>query len=141
MTKLTAKDLMVGDKVEVINSDHLKYVKVRNILDNSIITEEGEYESEEIKLENIKPIHLTAEILEKNGVVYAYERDVCTEDYTRIKWKGYQYNDENVLIDYCNGYIRIMNGIPAACVEMDINYVHELQHALRLCGIDKEIII
>ena len=143
MTKLTAKDLMVGDYVQFPKTNHifkvqtisggeqdtLHYVTAKN--GNGDFLSRSEWEG----------VPLTAEILEKNGVVYAYDRDVCVADYTYKKVKGYQYNDENVLIDYFNGYIRLMNGIPAAAVYMNINYVHELQNALKLCGIKKEIVL
>lgn len=37
-----------------------------------------------------------------------------------------------------NGYIRIFYD-PYTRIEMEMQYVHDLQHFLRLCGIEKEI--
>lgn len=130
---MKANELMIGDWVEVINSDHLKYVKVRNILDNSIITEEGEYESEEVKLTNIKSIPLTEEILESNGFVRydKHEYSVTDSNYNYLKVRCYA--DTNFEI----GNAFDEEGELQAFA--DIQYVHELQHALRLCGIDKNI--
>jgi len=75
----------------------------------------------------LKPIPLTAEILEKNG----FDMD----DYTVHFKEDEHYMLELVFEDdelkwtiNCNEYT-IMN----------FEYVHELQHALRLCGIEKEI--
>ena len=77
----------------------------------------------------IEPIPLTAEILEKNG----FDMD----DYTVHFKEDEHYMLELVFEDdelkwtiNCNEYT-IMN----------FEYVHELQHALRLCKIDKEIVL
>lgn len=75
----------------------------------------------------LDPIPLTPEILEKNGWAH-YEDDKDSfhdEDCVFLKQKegGYGVCIDNVL--------RTISGI--------IHYVHELQQALRLCGIEKEI--
>lgn len=64
-------ELMIGNWVEVILSDHLKYVKVVEIYDKSVLVKDGkdEWEPEEIDIANIKPIPLTEEILLANGFV------------------------------------------------------------------------
>lgn len=78
----------------------------------------------------IHPIPLTAEILEKNG----WEKEVLTTicvDYTFI-------------IGCCDMMVRITNGnaflelsiFRGAKISMNIHSVHELQHALRLCGLN-----
>jgi hypothetical protein len=83
-----------------------------------------------ISIDKIKPIHLTPEILEKNGFTYNpfgtgfYE---CkTEDgnitCTKILDCWLFYINDNMIPNH-------------------FHYLHELQHALRLCGIDKEIVL
>lgn len=121
--------MMIGDWVEVINSDHLKYVKVRNILDNSIITEEGENESEEVKLTNIKSIPLTIEIIERNGFKYEYGIGWILDKYGFTMEYGHRPFEEYV--DYL--FVWCADSI------VPLYYVHEQQHALKLCGIEKEI--
>lgn len=75
--------------------------------------------------ENIEPIPLTPETLEKNGVALA-------EDY-----------DENGGLFTCPAFSAIKYGdsytfeVPHARVRVE--YVHQLQHAIRLAGIEKEI--
>ena len=70
-----------------------------------------------VRIGLLQPIPLTPEILEKNGWFpldeYRYEGDIALA-------KG-------------RNYFRLKN------TTICINSVHELQHALRLCGIDKEI--
>lgn len=82
-----------------------------------------------IELSDLQPIPITAEILEKNGFE---KRDGEYQDVF------YHYGDFDLLIDDrlepC-GYT--LYGV----LELQIKYVHELQHALRLAGIDKEITI
>lgn len=67
----------------------------------------------------IQPIPLTAEILEKNGFV----RD----------GESWWYKDFRIVLS-------TSNGISLVCGrQMRFKYVHQLQHAIHLCGIEKEI--
>jgi hypothetical protein len=84
-------------------------------------------------ISELEPIPLTTEILEKNGFVLkeeekgAYGVDIAPY-YTR--------NDVPFEI-FCDGEpfaIRFKDPV-------NIKYVHELQHAMRLCGIEKEIVL
>ena len=78
------------------------------------------------ELDEVEPIPLTAEILEKNGWKY--------NELPFIQgWEQFG------LLLYAGGEsYRINCGNNVA---MKIDSVHELQHALRLCGIDKEIVL
>ena len=90
----------------------------------------------------IRPIPLTQEILEKNGFYYCKRTGGCYL-YTTISYGN--WDAEVVLFDvnseYRNNQLHI--GSPDDSDTflhlMECNYVHELQHALRLCGIDKTI--
>ena len=72
---------------------------------------------------DISEIPLTPEILEKNG----------------WEWNGELWVTDNFLIengyDYNNRFWWSIFSSPL----LPINSVHDLQHALRLCGIEKEI--
>ena len=80
-------------------------------------------------IEEIEPIPLTKDILEKNGVedfdcFFHFPEDDCL--WLELNWEE-------------DGLKWTVN-----CNEYDIlplDYVHELQYALRLCGIDKEIVL
>ena len=95
----------------------------------------------EMEVPEWEPIPLTEEILEKNGFMqdadYAFRffspkvykaRDIGV-DFT-AKGFTFWYGDNISIV--CGDGSRI-NRLPC--------FVHELQHALKLCGIDKEIII
>lgn len=80
--------------------------------------------------ERLEPIPLTAEILKKNGFEY-YHKNFASTDYdSPFKLEMVEWPDENG-----NGGLWLIKGL------FKIRFVHELQHALRLCGIDKEIVI
>lgn len=128
MATLKISDLSVGDWVEI---DHEVFgwqpAQINVCGDLGIgayfkdIDPEEEYDC---TLSQARPIPITAEILEKNG----FEE----------KW-GRWYNSKATmeLEQYEDGWSRTING-----GEYDvyfIKYVHQLQHALRLTGVDKEI--
>lgn len=131
---MKANELMTGDWVLIKRTPNCEYpYKICSINNYSILGEDYadwiEVEAgEEINLEDIKPIPLTAEILEKNG----YTQSLLPKGY------AYKFEDDRVMTlerfaDYW--VVRIYgNQIPMEC-----RSVHELQHALRLCGIDKEM--
>ena len=84
------------------------------------------------KIENIEPISLTKEILYKNGFegdVYLWINvgDEKTLEYYPFEhrlslWYGKEKNQEILFKCHCF-------------------YVHEFQHALKMCGIEKEIVL
>lgn len=79
--------------------------------------------------DNIKPIQLTHEILEKNGFGGNKPKvKLILEDTRELLYNIY----EKELTIYWNSQVVFRS--PCA-------YAHQLQHALKLCGIDKEIII
>ena len=99
-----------------------------------------------------QPIPLTQEILEKNGfkIVHGFG---YSDKYPTWGW-GYH----NGIHDYCSidvtFYDTPINGVSHLVKinrnsasgdgintvhNCDIDYVHQLQHAIRLCGIEKEI--
>lgn len=76
-------------------------------------------------IEDLRPIPLTPEILEKNGFV---KSDLATV----IEW--YHWGD---------AYIGFKDGLIYTSINgreiWGMRYVHQLQHVLRLAGIEKEI--
>ena len=114
--KLTAKDLMIGD-----------WVLKQCLIPNKKVAVRIVRLDEADDLCKYEPIALTTEVLEKNGFKYNDSPIV-------LGWEQYR------LTLYRGG-----DGFLINCgqnVALIINYVHELQHALRLCGInDKEIVL
>lgn len=74
--------------------------------------------------EYLDPIPLTPEILEKNGFING-------EFYASSHIEDWQ-----IMSDGSHLAARSERGW---CIDIPCRYVHELQHALRLCGIEKEM--
>ena len=126
---MKATELMIGDWV--IFED--KPLKVQHVYNNGFddvvaeITEDSlnEYgvceEIRDVRSINCSPILLTNEILEKNGWNHSNRLMI-----TRIDDNDFYWSEELGGILYKNQY--------NMC---NCKYVHNLQHALRLCGLDE----
>lgn len=151
---MKANELMIGDYLR-INRDGLcikkgSVVEVRGIDADDKLIEKGLISSTHchpfddnqfdggIWCDYLDPIPLTPEILERNGfektccglgaIIYTVSDDneyyaIAIDEYTDSIWR-FEYT--NCEINF--PLVRIM-----------VCYVHELQHALRLCGIEQEI--
>ena len=98
----------------------------------------GESENFWVDISNIEPIPLTPEIFEKNGFTQCEPQgyDLYVEDKKgaglyHILWQGESYNYYLEISAYTEPFGEFFKN--------DIKYVHQLQHVLRLCGIEKEI--
>ena len=125
---MKATDLMIGDKV---------MVKVLSQIPNTYVLHTWTANDYSMDIQ-VKPIPLTPEILEKNG----FERGVV------IPSKFYRNIDNERLIFcphsscYDLGYVHwnesndvdIMHRLE---VQQPIMYIHQMQHALRLFGLDQ----
>lgn len=102
----------------------------------------------------LEPIPLTAEILIENDFHNGSILEKLNDENTFIKHNcfsfiegdglkiaGSEWATKIVEIDFSNGKINLEIIIQSICnvVFDDIHYVHELQHALKLCGIEKDI--
>jgi len=136
-------DLMIGDWVEVVQNGEKHFAQVRMIDgygDNATANEcicDAIYYS----INEIEPIPLTPEILEKNGFEL-YEQDFTSHKVYKFGSLDYIEVDEwymgvggYVEYKHFNTTHRFIHYV------FKLYYVHELQHALKLCGIEKEIVL
>lgn len=121
---MKATELMIGDWV--MNTYNRKPEQVCEIRERMVMLDYNDlYDYDEIE-----PIPLTCEILKANGfnreggASYWHEgdRDACILHWSEDK-------EQLVIGSPCDDCM----------VKMNVRYVHELQHAFRLAGIDKEI--
>lgn len=138
--KIRCKDIMVGDWVANRNGSPMQIVAVDE--DNAYACE-GNEERPWIFGDNEgyepQPIILTPEILEKNG-------------FKKIDFSHYQINDRILVLDADGKWdgevswhwvvTEMSTNSKGQNVALDyyvatLNYVHELQHALRLCGLNE----
>ena len=126
---MEANNLMIGDYVSVkpsgmpinVAAVHHKKVAYHAVVNKLAWVRES----------LLEPIPITPEILEKNGWVknlYSFESYDNEELECLSLWVGEDGKNKwwwHVGVELVT----------------PINYVHQLQHALRLCGIEKEIIL
>lgn len=134
---MKAEELMIGDWVCYRGTN----IVVSSIYNKGGSNEVGWSEKESVWVNgsNVEPIPLTPEILEKNGFVTKDEQG---------NWKGYRIYSIFDANKRCIFMLKLYekNSIYEILLDMapyyiTFKYVHQLQHALRLCGIEKEIVL
>jgi len=142
MAILKPEDLMVGDwfrfryKDFPLNNEVVLTFRIERINDEIgyVWSKDGRI----CKPERLEPIPLTPEILEKNGFE-KYEQGGEWVDMWMAFGEGGEYDIE---VEFRNsGMIRTKVDGPTYLNTCDIKYLHQLQHCLRIVGIDKEIIL
>lgn len=138
---MKATDLMIGDWVRI--KGHLDYDKVREIARDenmqwyiSFICSATLFRAYEFE-----PIPLTPKILEKNG----WNLDPVLQCYTSTPLWLYGEGSINLLLQFPTkqsaGSLKIIDNQKIRNLSdftwKDRLYIHELQHALRLCGFNK----
>lgn len=128
------EDLMVGDWVRNDLGETQRVVELRK--EGAMLSYNDIYQ-----YDDIQPIPLTLEILEKNG-------------FEKLDFSHFQIGDRRLVLDADGRWdgplswhwvvTEMDTNAKGQPVVLDyyvatINYVHELQHALILCGIDKDI--
>ena len=129
---MTQEELMVGDLV-MFNNGVDKVQEIYGKVGNVYLQEYGT-----IEISRLSPIFLTEEILEKIGFVRFYVNYVnywkmqVDNSYIELRptegnmaiWLDYDKDNDGIYANYILPYP---------------DNLHQLQHALRLCGIEKEI--
>ena len=126
MRKLTCKDLMIGDMVYSNCVDGSKIlVRVTSIDSETLmISGKGEFGNHWCNIQYVEPIRLTCEFLANNGFVVSVDDD-GHERFTLAE------GPTSFSVKYARSVFQWINPI-------DFMYVHELQHALSFCDIEKE---
>ncbi len=125
---MRATELMVGDWL--YNKFIEKNMQVYPMMLSQMFGQTPEATTE---VYSIFPIPLTPEILEKNGFIMIDEKDKCYRwEYAEGVYVNADFKSEEPWVSIHN---KCYYATPVC------RYVHELQHALRMCGIEKEIIL
>ena len=128
---MKAEDLMIGDWVNYQSEQQEVDFRVTEITEKYV---KSDFCCDEFFYNEITPITLTDKILEKNGFGYKEEDDNLTHYYLGDRW--YLSNPDLHIGTYNKGVYWLNHWDNAI---YGIKYVHELQHALRLTGVEKEI--
>lgn len=125
--------LMVGDLVRVFD----KYpARVERIGDTEVFLLGGDGVRWHVPYNFIRPITITPEILTRNGFAEA----------KHSKRPSFQFIDAYTYAGWWNGRLNLRYNTdpvkrPTNYILIDCRFVHQLQHAFGLAGIDKEITI
>ena len=111
--------LMIGDWV--YNTHNKQNEQVVEVGSNCVMLAYNDLYA----FDEIEPISLTPKILEKNGFV--------------DEMSNYAYRTDNYNVCYYCADERLSINKYGAILDVHCFYVHQLQHALRLCGIKIEI--
>ena len=128
---MKANELQIGDYVNYRGQN----IKVTSLYDKGGSNEVGWSDKENVwvNADNVEPIPLTPEILEKNG----FEKqgfDGWLLDSKDLSWLILWRTD------FSSPHLRIDSySSKRGSFSSAVSYVHTLQHALHLCGIEKEI--
>ena len=122
---MKATDLMIGDWVLYAGKPNI-ITEVSEIIhgEATVCFVGNNYMA---NMDEIKPIPITKEILEKNG---------WKKLETAYWWRG---DGISVLLDMYDERYGWCLSIDRNHIPFDCKYVHQLQQAMRLCGITKEI--
>lgn len=126
MNHIKITDLSIGDWVDIYGKV-FRIRKIGKVDFRGLITLYGA--NRPYGLGVIRPIPITPQILEQNGFKANEYSD-----------KVYEYNEHNSLVQYffVNHKLCIRN---SNAIDVEIHSVHQLQHALRLAGIGKVIVL
>lgn len=144
---MKSEELMTGDWV--MNTHNQKPEQVCEIRERMVMLDYNDlYDYEEIE-----PIPLTPEILERVG--FTVEAEQKYEEWYEDEDDDYIAKMKCVDVRKCNAEIEYKtygneicvfssdyyNILPSRRIDTQVEYVHELQHIMRLCGIEKEILL
>jgi hypothetical protein len=123
---MKADELMIGDWV--YNKNINKPMQIYPMIFSQMFRSNPKATTEDY---NIFPIPLTPEILEKIGF----------ESQHNVGYVLERYDDDTIIVDLWNRTLKILMNYKVVFEKeyFDTIPLHELQHALRLCGIEKEI--
>lgn len=137
---MKAEELMIGDWVYYSSKKHIVQVVGISGIQYSFNQQDvilygdcfkdfdGRRRWESHTTKSLSPIPLTPEILEKNGFVESKEKSNIEDIGCAIIYGKYKRFDSDNCLNYGDSLY-------------PIKYVHQLQHALKLCGINKEIVL
>lgn len=130
---IRAEELMLGDWVMSIHPAVPRPIKVTEVGGKDI-----GYKNGILHISFIEPIPITKEILEKNGFVIKKKWAQMGNfgDSPLIMW---HFEDEPILRDFKHELEIHQNDTGKVHIQILCEYVHELQNALKMCGITKEI--
>lgn len=139
---MKATELQIGDfvyaNVYIYDPNHIPEiipnpVKVTEIGTNVVVEYifKNTIRNYILPLDRLIPIQLTAEILEKNGFKAPIFNSILNPERLQFALPTNEFIPSKFITRNLSDNFFMMNDF------IQIRYVHELQHALRLCGLDE----
>ena len=142
---MKATEIQIGDRLFYKGQFSAFDFRVEQVTKRKVgyYAEPYEHRMYYLRLCEVQPILLTSDLLERHGFGQVPPPG-CSNPY---HWKLEKRDEDGELLYRIKAYNTPFRGMfihiynPSACVTFckQIEHVHELQHALRLCGIDKEV--
>jgi hypothetical protein len=136
---MKANELMIGDWVRYPNGKG----RILVLAQDGLYLEDKEGRCYACSYDKIRPIPITPEILEKNGWKHEFDKkpymvkyDLAVEG--KNCWMMWAIKEHNLDIQRQDEKLDMYN-LKVQRVCMPCDFVHQLQHALRLCKIEKAI--
>ena len=130
---MRANELMIGDWI--YDNYHQAKARVntltRALLWAAVEEKDGSYDDKQLRYEDVQPIPLTTEILERNGFERTGSTYIMADDYYDIT--VHEVSDSIWEVIYTNCEMSL------GSQQMYVCNVHQLQHALRMCDEEIEI--
>ena len=128
MSEQEVNNLMKGDYVSINTFDGCKIIQVASI-ETHIITGKSESGLHWAKNKDVSPIPITKPFLENNGFLQVQNLFVLCGSIDICEFKFFiEYN-------LSNNFLFINDGI----IPKPVQYIHELQHIFKICGLDGNI--
>lgn len=122
-------EICIGDKVKA--SSRRRIYTVVEISDKGQVMLKSNTGYHDMNISDLRPIKLTPYILEENG----FESWPCGKLTTCWKAVG-KDGDDDLEVDFDRGDIKVKFDIRGMYIcTQKIQYVHQLQHLMRLCGL------
>lgn len=130
---MTCRELMIGDYIQS-HKQIYRVAGIKPLADIELVVMDISGKLLDMFIDDVEPVLITPEILEKNGF------DVSDKEVMQ-----YHFEEDGEKYHFSLRQMYDKDGKPhgysfyAFNVLTLLDYVHELQHALKLCDINKEI--
>lgn len=125
---MKANELMIGDRVQGFLPD--TYSQVYGVINECRVAIVGRGAYMEVSNEDIQPIPITTEILEKNG----YVKDEDIRGYVSFCHRIIFHYEDEFKNTGNSWYVHVDNNCFDSIGSIEVTYVHQFQQFLRLCG-------
>ena len=132
-------ELMIGDILNLSdNDDEIIPCKVVELhTEELLIIQPDDAACDIVDYDMVRPLRLTPEILEKNGWKCTGERIWDIDHYINVIFEYSDITYFHLALQQFDEFDLYCFGVNRCLWEgLSINYVHELQHVLRLCGLN-----